>query len=77
MSSQTEHIAVYINGKKVMIYRGMAVKHALISMDYSVYKAALDGRLIIEDEDGFRVGLEGSLSEGAKLFTRTRRSPVA
>jgi len=77
MPNQTEHILVYVDGREVKIYRGMSVKHALISMDYSVYEAAMDGRLIVEDDNGFQVGLEGSLSNGARLFTRQKKSPTA
>jgi hypothetical protein len=47
----------------------MKVKHALIAYDQSLYKAALAGGVRIEDENGFTIGLEGSLADGAKIFT--------
>jgi hypothetical protein len=65
-----EQLSVYVNGKKVMIYRGMTVKHALIACDDSLYRAAKEGSVIVEDEHGFAVGLEGSLHEGAKLYIK-------
>ncbi len=64
-----ESIDVYVNDKKVDIYRGMKVKHALIAYDQRLYRAALAGEIRVEDENGFTVGLEGSLADGAKIFT--------
>lgn len=64
-----ENIAVYVNGQKVVVYRGMKVKHALIAYDQSLYGAALAGEVRVEDENGFTVGLEGCLAEGARIFT--------
>ena len=64
-----ENIDVYVNDQKISLYRGMKVKHALIAYDQSLYKAALDGEIRVENENGFTVGLEGHLAEGAKIFT--------
>ncbi|MGA2401131.1 MAG: hypothetical protein ABSG91_05415 [Syntrophobacteraceae bacterium] len=64
-----ENIDVYVNDRKITIYRGMKVKHALIAYDQNLYKAALAGDIRVEDENGFTVGLEGSLADGAKIFT--------
>ncbi len=64
-----EDMDVYVNDQKIDLYRGMKVKHALIAYDQSLYKAALSGEVRVEDENGFLVGLEGSLTEGAKIFT--------
>jgi hypothetical protein len=66
-----ENIDVYINDQKISLYRGMKVKHALIAYDQSLYKAALDGEIRVEDANGFTVGIEGSLTDGAKIFTIT------
>jgi len=66
-----DQITVYINDRPVTIYRGMKVKHALISFDQTLYEAAKQGNVVIEDSRGFEVGLEGSLREGSKLFTRS------
>jgi hypothetical protein len=72
--TSSEHIEVYVNGNLVKIFRGMEVKHALIACDYDLYRAARDGELIVEDENGFRVGLEGALTEGARILTRSGRT---
>jgi len=63
-----EKITVYVNGRRIDIYRGMKVKHALIAYDQSVYKAALAGEIRVEDTNGFAVGLEGHLADGAVIF---------
>ncbi len=61
---------VFVNGNKVQIYRGMKVKHALIAIDQAIYTAAMKGAILVVDENGFTVGLDGELSEGARIFTR-------
>ncbi len=65
-----ERILVFVNGCPVRIYRGLKVKHALIACDESLYREALAGRIVIEDDLGFPVGLEGSLQEGSRLYTK-------
>lgn len=65
-----DRIVVFVNTKPVALYRGMQVKHALISYEYPVYKACERGDLTVEDEHGFPVGLEGALHDGAKIYTR-------
>ncbi len=70
-----EQITVFVNGAPVQIHRGMKVKHALIAFDQEIYAAAMDGRIIVEDSRGFRIGLEGALSTGARILTRPRNSP--
>jgi hypothetical protein len=67
-----EIIVVHVNEKPVSLYRGMHVKHALISHDYAIYEACARGDMTVEDEHGFRVGLEGALHDGAKIYTRKR-----
>lgn len=66
-------IEIFVEGKAVRIYRGMRVKHALLAYDYSLYKEAGEGGLLIEDENGFRLDMEGALHHGAKIFVK--RSP--
>ena len=65
----TDRITVYVNGSAVELHRGMKVKHALIACDQSLYDAAEAGELAVRDAGGFTVGLEGSLRDGAKLYT--------
>ncbi len=64
-----DKMTVFVNGQEVLIHRGMKVKHALIACDQSLYEAAEAGDLAVRDASGFNVGLEGSLRDGAKLFT--------
>jgi hypothetical protein len=65
-----DNIVVYVNGRQLLLYRGAQVKHALISYHLPVYEACERGDLTAEDEHGFRVGLEGTLHDGAKIYTR-------
>ncbi len=72
-----ERITVYVNNEPVELYRGMEVRHALISYGRSSYEAAKAGLIFIVDENGFPLGLEGSLSDGAKIFSKTvARNPA-
>jgi hypothetical protein len=66
----TEQITVFVNDKPVRIYRGMLVKHALIACDYALYRSAICGEVVVVDNHGFRLGLEGALQEGSIVFTR-------
>jgi hypothetical protein len=65
-------IDIFVNDRKVSISRGMQVKHALIAYDQDLYKAAVDGTARVEDQNGFIVGLEGGLVEGARIFVKSR-----
>jgi len=68
-----ERMVVFVNETPVTLQRGMQVRHALISHDQSLYDACRRGEMHVEDGDGFRVGLEGALTDGAKLYTRKER----
>jgi sulfur carrier protein ThiS len=70
-----ELITVSVNGSPVRIHRGMKVRHALIAFDQEIYAAAMEGRIVVEDSRGFRIGLDGALSNGARILTRPRSSP--
>jgi hypothetical protein len=69
----SEQITVFVDDRPVKIYRGMQVKHALISCDCSLYKSADRGEILVVDQNGFKVGLEGALQEGSRIFTRPAR----
>ena len=64
-----DKMTVSVNGSEVTLHRGMKVKHALIACDQSLYDAAEAGDLAVRDANGFNVGLDGGLRDGAKLFT--------
>ena len=70
MSKKTEEskkIKVYLNGKPVHIFRGMKVKHIL---NQNTLKEIRHGDKIVTDEDGHERGLEGSITEGEKLYIK-------
>lgn len=67
----TEQIIVYVNDAPVKVFRGMEVRHALIASDYTVFKAAERGEVAVEDGNGFPIGLEGALHDGARIYTRS------
>jgi len=48
----------------------MTVKHALIANDQALYTAAMKGDILLVDDNGFQIGLDGALQDGAKIFTR-------
>jgi len=64
-----DKMTVSVNGNEVTLHRGMKVKHALIACDQSLYDAAEAGDLAVRDANGFNVGLDGALRDGAKLYT--------
>lgn len=65
----TGRITVYVNEKAVSLFRGMEVRHALISLNEGLLKAAEEGAVIVKDENGFLLGLDGALHEGARICT--------
>lgn len=65
-----DRFTVFVNGEPTEIYRGMKVKHALMAHDRALYRSCLQGRATVSNEEGFAVGLEGSLAEGARIFVR-------
>lgn len=69
-----DRITVTVNGNPVEIFQGMKVKHALIAFDQMLYAAAAQGRILVEDSHGFRIGLDGALSDGSRIITRPCRS---
>jgi hypothetical protein len=65
-----DRMTVYVNGKPVSIHPGMKVKHALIAFDEALYFACRDGHGFVETEEGFRVDLEGALTDGSRIVTK-------
>jgi len=56
---------VYLNDRRVLLHRGMKVKHALSSDQLREVRA---GKKEVRDRKGNRVGLEGALVEGTRLY---------
>lgn len=65
----SDTITVYVDDQPVEIYRGMKVKHALISCGNDLYAAVLSGDISIRDASGFEVGLDGTLFPGSRIYT--------
>ena len=65
-----ERITVSVNGRVIEVFRGMKVKHALITYDQEIYEACVRGELAVYDDLGFPTGLDGALSDGAVIFTK-------
>jgi hypothetical protein len=59
---------VFVNGEPVDLLPGMNVRHALLA---SGLWMEFGSSAQVYDEWGNRLGLEGELEEGSKLFVRT------
>ena len=58
---------IYVNDKPVHLLPGMTVKHALA---HEGLMEKLERGKKVYDEWGNELGLDGALSEGAKIFVR-------
>jgi hypothetical protein len=67
---ESRKIKVYLNEKPVHVFRGMKVKHLLTK---DMKKAVRNGDKAIFDEEGNERGLEGSLTEGEKLYVKKQK----
>jgi hypothetical protein len=67
-----ERLSVFVNDGPVEVYAGMKVRHALIAARPGLYEACTKGEAVVRDQDGFLVGLDGALNEGARLYTAPR-----
>jgi|GEM_PF-3128990 len=64
---ESKKIKVYLDGKEVLIFKGMKVKHILST---EVLNAVRKGGKYIVTSDGHNVGLEGNLSQGERFFIK-------
>lgn len=67
-----EKITVHVDGKPVELYRGMTVRHVLVSVDQGLCHAVEEGRISIRDANGFEVGLDGALEDGSRIFLKQK-----
>lgn len=67
-----ERITVYVDGRPVQLYRGMTVRHALVSIESGLCAAVDEGRISVTDANGFEVGLEGALENGSTIYLNRR-----
>jgi hypothetical protein len=58
---------VYVNDRQIAILPGMAVRHALICAGLL---KEIEASKRVFDEWGNEMGLDGALSEGAKIFVK-------
>ncbi len=58
---------VYVNNQAVHIYAGMTVRHALLTAGVL---EELKASKKVYDEWGNEVGLDGVLTEGARIYVR-------
>jgi hypothetical protein len=72
LSTDEDRITVYVDNHPVKLYRGMRVSHALISYRQSLYEAARRGEVHPVDENGFRLGLEGAVCDGTRIFLKSK-----
>jgi hypothetical protein len=61
---------VYVDNDAIDLLPGMTVRHALLQAGH--LKEVETGKKIY-DEWGNEIGLDGALSEGAKIFVRERK----
>lgn len=70
---ESKKIRVFLDGKPIKLFRGMKVKHIL---SHETMQAIKQGELIVTDGEGHERGLEGSLTDGEHLKTRsTAKNP--
>ncbi len=66
---ESKKIKVYLDDKPISIFKGMKVKHVL---SYEVLEEVKKGIKIITDEEGHERGLEGSLTDGEKIYIKVK-----
>lgn len=59
---------VYVNDKPVHLTPGMRVRHALLAAGYP----AVSPHLTVRDEWGHVIGLDGALSDGARIIVELK-----
>lgn len=60
-------MTVYVNDKPVDIFPGMTVKHALLRAGLL---KEIEASKRVFDEWGNEIGLDGALTEGAKIYVK-------
>lgn len=55
---------IYMNRRKIELFQGAKLKHALLKTDESLYKAVVANEAEIYDEDGNKVDVDGSVDDG-------------
>jgi hypothetical protein len=63
----SQRIKVFLNGEEIHVFKGMKVKHIL---SYDIISDIQNGDKMVVDDEGHERGIEGSLSEGEKVFIK-------
>ncbi|EGL83078.1 hypothetical protein CathTA2_1418 [Caldalkalibacillus thermarum TA2.A1] len=63
---------VYVNGQRVILFKGAKVKHALLKADESLYHLARAGKVVIRDQEGNLVDWNGRADEGFHYDVKPR-----
>lgn len=63
-------ITFYVNDKEITRYYGATVEHAIIAFNQGMLKKIRDGKAWVVDGRGSRVGLGGTLQDGARIYIR-------
>lgn len=62
---------VFVNNKRVVLRRGMKIKH---SLSMNQLRGVRSGEMVVTDQRGNLIGLEGSLADGSRLYVRKGES---
>ncbi|WP_042224311.1 hypothetical protein [Oceanobacillus manasiensis] len=55
---------VHINDKKVQLFKGATLKHALLKADQHLYHAVKGNNAVIRDQEGNITDLNGAVADG-------------
>lgn len=67
-------IITFINDKKVELYHGATLKHALLKMNETYYKQVISGQVEIRDHEGNLVDIHGSVDHGFRYYVTKKRA---
>lgn len=67
---ESKRIKAYLDEAPLSIFRGMKLKHILA---HEVVEEIKEGSKIVVDEEGNERGLEGSITDGERLFLKVRK----
>ncbi len=66
--TERRQITFYVNDRPCTRWHGATVEHAVIAYDQRVLKAIRQGKAWVVDARGDRLGLGGTLHNGARLY---------
>jgi len=75
--TERRRITFYVNDQPYTRWHGATVEHAVIAHDQRILKHIREGRAWVVDARGARVGLDGTLQGGVRLYIRYVDDPPA